>query len=128
MLLVSLSPVWQLPQATVLSLNSTRPRSTAAGSTGAARAARGWRSIQCSAAVCCSGTSLGPDIRPTNTLSISSGNVRMSPFQWKGSVPEIPADRLCVRRAPSQAKFQTRPSSAPSAWQDAQATNPPALL
>ena len=50
-----------------------------------------------------------------------------SPFQWNGSVPRSPVCSDCVRRAPAQTKFQTRPSSSPSAWHDAHAMPPPAL-
>ena len=39
----------------------------------------------------------------------------------------IPPRIDCVRRAPAQTKFQTRPSSPPSGWHEAQASPPPAL-
>jgi hypothetical protein len=50
-----------------------------------------------------------------------------SPLQWKGSVWATVPFREGVRRAPSPTNFHVRPSSPPSPWHDAHATNAPAL-
>ena len=88
----------------------------------AARGTRGCLSIQDSSVSIWSVASTGPDMRPTNTSFIRRVMSVSSPSQWNGSEPRrAPACSDCVRRGPWQVKFQTRPSSLPSAWQDAQA-------
>ena len=66
-------------------------------------------------------------MRPTNTSVMRCEKSTSSPLQWKGSVPSSPVCSDWVRRAPEQANVQTRPSSFPSGWQEAQAMKPPAL-
>ncbi len=63
----------------------------------------------------------GPPIRFMNTSLVSAAKVASSPPQWNGSVPRMPPRRSGVRRAPMPWKSQVRPSSPPSAWQEAQA-------
>ena len=66
-------------------------------------------------------------MRAENTSSMRREKSISLPSQWNGAVPLIPPRIDCVRRAPVQTKFQTRPSSPPSGWHEAQASPPPAL-